>query len=108
MGTGTWGQERGYGDMGTGTWVRGHGYRDLGTGACVRGHGTGAWVRGHDVALSKEECRKDHLFNLKYNHIKFVHCKYVNYCKIKAHAHVCLVVFGLVRWLPNSQNLQTP
>ena len=36
MGTGTWGQERGYGDMGTGAWVRGHGYGDMGTGTWVQ------------------------------------------------------------------------
>jgi len=24
------------------------------------------------------KCRKDDMFELKYNHIKYVHCKYIN------------------------------
>ena len=40
------------------------------------------------------KCRKDDMFDLKYNHIKYAHCKYVNKCKVTCKSYMlslCLV-----------------
>jgi len=51
----------------------------VGTG---RGQDFGYIRRERVVALEvKQNRRTDDMFDLKYNHIHYVHCKYVNYCK---------------------------
>jgi len=71
------------------------GRRAVGRGAVGRGTvgrgGTMARAKVKYVVHSTVE--KTTCFYLKYNHIKCVHCKYVNECKVKAYV---VLVFWLV------------